>query len=63
MTTTMTDPMATALDVLETSRLDDATLRPLLHGLAGVDQVGVEGRAATLGARQIRSRGLAGLRS
>jgi deoxyribose-phosphate aldolase len=33
----------------------DATLRGFLHGLPGVDQVGVEGRAAELGTRSIKA--------
>jgi deoxyribose-phosphate aldolase len=33
---------------------DDATLRRFLHGLPGVDQVGVEQRAATLATRSIK---------
>jgi deoxyribose-phosphate aldolase len=33
---------------------DDASLRRFLHGLPGVDQVGVEQRAAGLGTRSIK---------
>ena len=34
---------------------DDATLRRFLHGLPGVDQVGVEARAASLATRSIKT--------
>jgi deoxyribose-phosphate aldolase len=34
---------------------DEATLRRLLHGLPGVDQVGAEGRAAMLATRSIKT--------
>ncbi len=34
---------------------DDASLRRFLHGLPGVDQVGAEGRAATLATRSIKT--------
>src|ERR1700710_1351818 len=34
---------------------DDASLRRLLHGLPGVDQVGAEGRAAGLATRSIKT--------
>jgi deoxyribose-phosphate aldolase len=34
---------------------DDTSLRRFLHGLPGVDQVGVEARAATLGTRSIKT--------
>ena len=34
---------------------DDAALRRFLHGLPGVDQVGAEGRAATLATRSIKT--------
>ncbi|MFN2560065.1 MAG: deoxyribose-phosphate aldolase [Jatrophihabitans sp.] len=34
---------------------DDAALRRFLHGLPGVDQVGAEGRAASLAARSIKT--------
>src|SRR5947209_17084605 len=40
-------------DLSEATR-DDATLRRFLHGLPGVDQVGVEARAATLATRSIK---------
>src|SRR5690349_24329030 len=33
----------------------DASLRRFLHGLPGVDQVGAEARAATLGTRSIKT--------
>ncbi|HTZ43245.1 MAG TPA: deoxyribose-phosphate aldolase [Jatrophihabitans sp.] len=41
--------------VLPDSDRDDATLRRFLHGLPGVDQVGAEGRAATLATRSIKT--------
>ncbi len=53
--TTTTDPTATARDLVGASHLDDASLRRFLHGLPGVDQVGAEGRAATLGTRSIKT--------
>jgi deoxyribose-phosphate aldolase len=47
--------IATALpsELLDVTR-DDAALRRFLHGLPGVDQVGVEQRAATLATRSIK---------
>ncbi|MBV8932325.1 MAG: deoxyribose-phosphate aldolase [Kutzneria sp.] len=47
----MATPAATELS--EVTR-DDASLRRFLHGLPGVDQVGVEQRAAGLGTRSIK---------
>ena len=44
---TGTDPLGVAGD--------DATLRRFLHGLPGVDQVGAEGRAASLATRSIKT--------
>jgi deoxyribose-phosphate aldolase len=44
-----------ARDVLAASALDDATLRRWLHGLPGVDEVGANARAATLGTRSIKT--------
>jgi len=46
--------------VIESSTLsdvarDEATLRRFLHGLPGVDQVGAEGRAASLATRSIKT--------
>ena len=46
---------ATARDVLGTSTLDDSSLRRFLHGLPGVDQVGADQRAASLGTRSIKT--------
>ncbi|MBY8853010.1 deoxyribose-phosphate aldolase, partial [Saccharothrix sp. MB29] len=40
--------------VLADAVRDDASLRRFLHGLPGVDQVGVEQRAAGLGTRSIK---------
>jgi deoxyribose-phosphate aldolase len=53
--TTTTDATATARDVVGASHLDDASLRRFLHGLPGVDAVGAEGRAATLGTRSVKT--------
>ncbi|GHF86600.1 deoxyribose-phosphate aldolase [Amycolatopsis bartoniae] len=39
---------------LDDATRDDASLRRFLHGLPGVDQVGVEARAASLGTRSIK---------
>ncbi len=44
-------PPATYADVVR----DDATLRRFLHGLPGVDKVGVEARAAALATRSIKT--------
>ncbi|HEX3337252.1 MAG TPA: deoxyribose-phosphate aldolase [Jatrophihabitans sp.] len=40
---------------LDSVTRDDAALRRFLHGLAGVDQVGAEGRAASLATRSIKT--------
>ncbi len=45
---------AAATDLADLTR-DDASLRRFLHGLPGVDQVGAENRAATLGTRSIKT--------
>jgi deoxyribose-phosphate aldolase len=50
MTTTQA-PAGALADVVR----DDTSLRRFLHGLPGVDQVGVEARAATLGTRSIKT--------
>jgi deoxyribose-phosphate aldolase len=42
-------------DLAEVTR-DESTLRRFLHGLPGVDQVGVEQRAATLASRSIKKK-------
>jgi deoxyribose-phosphate aldolase len=42
-------------DAIEGAARDDASLRRLLHGLPGVDQVGAEARAASLAARSIKT--------
>jgi deoxyribose-phosphate aldolase len=42
------------LDVAEVTR-SDSSLRRFLHGLPGVDQVGAEARAASLGTRSIKT--------
>src|ERR1700754_2665980 len=44
-----------ARDELRDVTRDDAALRRFLHGLPGVDQVGAEGRAATLATRSIKT--------
>jgi deoxyribose-phosphate aldolase len=49
------DTDALVRSVVGTSALDDASLRRFLHGLPGVDQVGADGRAATLGSRSIKT--------
>ncbi|KID32656.1 deoxyribose-phosphate aldolase [Prauserella rugosa] len=48
--------MATASspDALADATRDETSLRRFLHGLPGVDQVGVEARAASLGTRSIK---------
>jgi deoxyribose-phosphate aldolase len=51
MTVTATSQNATLADVAHS----DATLRAFLHGLPGVDQVGADARAATLGTRSIKT--------
>nr|WP_222836665.1 deoxyribose-phosphate aldolase [Beutenbergia cavernae] len=50
----------TVLDALDEARIREiaaspASLRQFLHGLPGVDQVGAEARAATLGTRSIKT--------
>jgi deoxyribose-phosphate aldolase len=40
---------------LDSVTRDDAALRRFLHGLPGVDQVGAEGRAASLATRSIKT--------
>ena len=49
------DPTARARDLLGVSRLTNAALTTWLHGLPGVDQVGCEARAASLGTRSIKA--------
>ena len=51
---TTTAPVS-AKDVIGASELTDASLRRFLHGLPGVDQVGLEARAAGLGTRSIKT--------
>jgi len=43
------------MDILGVSRLTNQALTGWLHGLPGVDQVGCEARAATLGTRSIKT--------
>ncbi|CAM3492305.1 deoxyribose-phosphate aldolase [Nocardioides dubius] len=52
MTDTSTTTAAAAYDDVTSS---DSTLRRFLHGLPGVDQVGAEARAASLGTRSIKT--------
>ncbi|MBA3800550.1 MAG: deoxyribose-phosphate aldolase, partial [Geodermatophilaceae bacterium] len=49
------DALATAPPGYLDATRDDASLRTFLHGLPGVDQVGVEARVATLGTRSIKT--------
>ncbi len=51
MTATLPEPR---IDLRDLTR-DDATLRRFLHGLAGVDEVGAEARAASLFTRSIKT--------
>ena len=46
---------AAARDLLGVSRLTNQALTSWLHGLSGVDQVGCEARAASLGTRSIKT--------
>jgi deoxyribose-phosphate aldolase len=52
---TSLDPAARARELLGVSRLTDAALTGWLRGLPGVDQVGIEARAAALGTRSIKT--------
>jgi deoxyribose-phosphate aldolase len=54
VTATSISPDGAAGDVTEITR-SDASLRRFLHGLPGVDQVGAEARAASLGTRSIKT--------
>ena len=49
-----TTSSSSALDLAEVAA-SDASLRRFLHGLPGVDQVGAEARAASLGTRSIKT--------
>ena len=51
----MTTTVPTAGDALPDVTASNATLRRFLHGLPGVDQVGVEARAAGLATRSIKT--------
>ncbi len=51
----MTTTAAPATETLADVAASNATLRRFLHGLPGVDQVGVEGRAAGLATRSIKT--------
>jgi deoxyribose-phosphate aldolase len=55
VTTTAPHPGGAAAEELADAVASTATLRRFLHGLPGVDQVGVEGRAATLATRSIKT--------
>jgi len=50
-----TDAVDAARDVLGVSRLTNASLTTWLRGLPGVDEVGCEARAASLGTRSIKT--------
>jgi len=54
-THTAQDLTAQARDVLGVSRLTNHALTSWLHGLPGVDQVGCEARAASLGTRSVKT--------
>ncbi|MCK0113335.1 deoxyribose-phosphate aldolase [Ornithinimicrobium sp. F0845] len=53
--TTATDAAERAREILGVSRLTNRALTSWLHGLPGVDQVGAEARAASLGTRSIKT--------
>jgi deoxyribose-phosphate aldolase len=53
--TTTAPPPSAAAEELADAVASTATLRRFLHGLPGVDQVGVEARAATLAPRSIKT--------
>jgi deoxyribose-phosphate aldolase len=53
VTSTIPAPRASTAAALDAGR-DDASLRRFLHGLPGVDQVGLERRSATLATRSIK---------
>ena len=52
---TSLDPAARARELLGVSRLTDAALTGWLRGLPGVDQVGLQARAAGLSTRSIKT--------
>ncbi len=52
---TVVDATQRARDVLGVAHLTNGALTTWLHGLPGVDQVGCEARAATLGTRSIKA--------
>jgi deoxyribose-phosphate aldolase len=54
-TPTETDAESRARDILGVSRLTNPALSSWLHGLPGVDQVGCEARAASLGTRSVKT--------
>ena len=54
MTSSSTLAPATGADISEITR-SDSSLRRFLHGLPGVDQVGADARAASLGTRSIKT--------
>lgn len=54
VTTTVPAPRSTAGEAVAGAGRDDASLRRFLHGLPGVDQVGLERRAAGLATRSIK---------
>jgi deoxyribose-phosphate aldolase len=55
VTTVVTQGSSADTRDLESATSSDSSLRRFLHGLPGVDQVGAEARAATLGSRSIKT--------
>jgi deoxyribose-phosphate aldolase len=53
--TTLVGAPESALDILGAGRVSNRALTTWLHGLPGVDQVGCEARAASLGTRSIKT--------
>lgn len=51
----VTPPTTTATSAFDDVTSSEASLRRFLHGLPGVDQVGAEARAASLGTRSIKT--------
>ena len=54
MTTTATQPAGAGNDWADVAG-SESSLKRFLHGLPGVDQVGAEQRAASLGTRSIKT--------
>jgi deoxyribose-phosphate aldolase len=51
----MSVALTTARELTNSTRIDDASLRRILHGLPGVDEVGAKARAAGLGTRSLKT--------